>query len=71
MVIAALAALAQRMTGTLEVDWALTLAFAAASAVGGALGGPLSQRARASTLSYLFVALLLAVAVLTAVQALR
>ena len=71
MVIAALAALAQRMTGALEVDWALTLAFAAASAVGGALGGPLSQRARASTLSYLFVALLLAVAVLTAVQALR
>lgn len=71
MVIAALAALAQRMTGTLEVDWALTLAFAAASAAGGVVGGPLSQRARASTLSYLFVALLLAVAVLTAIQALR
>ncbi|WP_172120822.1 sulfite exporter TauE/SafE family protein [Actinomyces faecalis] len=70
MVIAALAALAQRMTGTVEIDWALTLAFTAASAAGGAAGGPLSQRARASTLSYLFVALLLAVAVVTAVQAL-
>ncbi|QPL04709.1 MULTISPECIES: sulfite exporter TauE/SafE family protein [Actinomyces] len=71
MVIAALAALAQRMTGMVEIDWALTLAFTAASAAGGAAGGPLSQRARASTLSYLFVALLLAVAVLTAVRALR
>ncbi|MCL3776664.1 MULTISPECIES: sulfite exporter TauE/SafE family protein [unclassified Actinomyces] len=70
MVIAATAALAQRMMGPVEIDWALTLAFTAASAAGGAAGGLLSQRARASTLSYLFVALLLAVALLTAARAL-
>ena len=60
MIIAALVSLAQRTSGGLEVAWAL---FTLGSTAGGLVGGPLSQRLRASTLNALFAALLLAVAV--------
>ena len=48
-------------SGTLMV-----LAFAAASMVGGLLGGPLTKRASASTLTTAFGVLLLGVCVVTA-----
>ena len=48
------------------VDWPVVLAFAAASMVGGLLGGPLTKRASASTLTTAFGILLLGVCTVTA-----
>ena len=63
MIIAALVSLAQRASGGLEVAWGTVALFTLGSTAGGIVGGPLSQRLRASTLNALFAALLLAVAV--------
>lgn len=63
MIIAALVSLAQRASGGLEVAWGTVALFTLGSTAGGLVGGPLSQRLRASTLNALFAALLLAVAV--------
>ena len=49
-----------------NVDWPVVLAFAAASMVGGLLGGPLTKRASASTLTTAFGILLVGVCAVTA-----
>ena len=49
-----------------NVDWPVVLAFAAASMAGGLLGGPLTKRASASTLTTAFGILLLGVCAVTA-----
>src|SRR5690606_28202544 len=49
MVVATVASLLARIGTDVQVEWTLTLIFAAGSAVGGILGGPLSARARPST----------------------
>lgn len=56
---------AREMGGLPPVDWPVTLAFAAASMVGGAAGGPLAGRVRSSTLTVAFGVLLALVAVAT------
>lgn len=63
MIIAALVSLSQRASGGLEVAWGTVALFTLGSTAGGLVGGPLSQRLRASTLNALFAVLLLAVAV--------
>lgn len=70
MIIATATSLLARLGTDVQVDWATTLVFAAGSAVGGVLGGPLSARARPSTLTLLFAALLAGVAAVTLVQTL-
>lgn len=69
MVVTTLASLAQRATTGLELDLATVLVFTIASALGGAAGGPLSQRVRPSTLAALFALLLMVVAARTLVGA--
>ena len=59
MIIASSAGLAARVGTHSNVDWPVVLAFAAASMVGGLLGGPLTKRASASTLTTVFGVLLL------------
>ena len=49
-----------------NVDWPVVLAFAAASMVGGLLGGQPTNRASASTLTTVFGVLLLGVCAVTA-----
>ena len=49
-----------------NVDWPVVLAFAVASMVGGLLGGPLTKRASASTLTTVFGVLLLGICAVTA-----
>ena len=49
-----------------NVDWPVVLAFAAASMVGGLLGGPLTKRASAAALTTVFGVLLLGVCAVTA-----
>lgn len=71
MVIATCAGLLARLGTDVQIDWATTLLFAAGSAGGGILGGPLSARARPSTLTLLFAVLLGGVAAVTLVQTLR
>ena len=58
MIIATSVSLLSRIGMPVHVDWAVTLLFAAGSMAGGALGGPLSARARPSTLTFAFAALL-------------
>ncbi|MCK7674732.1 sulfite exporter TauE/SafE family protein [Corynebacterium pygosceleis] len=59
MVIAAgVSILTGAVRGTFEVDWPVVLLFTAGSTLGGMLGGPLSERARPSTLTLLFSLLL-------------
>ncbi|HEX7349777.1 sulfite exporter TauE/SafE family protein [Brachybacterium sp.] len=70
MVIATSASLLARLGTDVQIDWATTLIFAAGSAVGGVLGGPLSGRARPSTLTLIFSVLLGGVAAVTLVQTL-
>ncbi|WME22675.1 sulfite exporter TauE/SafE family protein [Brachybacterium sp. GU-2] len=67
MIIATTVSLLARLGTDVQVAWATTLIFAAGSAVGGVLGGPLSARARPSTLTLLFAALLAGVAAVTLV----
>lgn len=70
MIIATTVSLLARLGTDVQVDWATTLVFAAGSAVGGVLGGPLSARARPSTLTLLFAALLAGVSAVTLVETL-
>ena len=56
MVVATLVSLLARIGTEVQIDWTTTLVFAAGSALGGVLGGPLSARARPSTLTLLFAA---------------
>lgn len=65
MIVATTASLLARIGAPIEIDWRVTLLFAVGSALGGMLGGPLSARARASTLTLIFAALLGGVAVVT------
>ena len=68
MVIATATSLLARLGTDVQVDWTITLIFAAGSAVGGILGGPLSTKARPSTLTLLFSVLLGGVAAVTLAQ---
>jgi len=68
MVIATCASLLARIGTEVQIDWVTTLIFAAGSAVGGILGGPLSAKARPSTLTLAFSVLLGGVAAVTLVQ---
>ena len=70
MIIATATSLLARLGTDVQVDWATTLVFAAGSAVGGVLGGPLSAKARPSTLTLLFAALLAGVAAVTLAETL-
>lgn len=70
MVVATLTSLLARLGTDVQVDWVTTLVFAAGSAAGGMLGGPLSAKARPSTLTLAFSALLGGVAAVTLVQTL-
>ena len=70
MVIATAASLLARLGTEVQIDWVTTLIFAAGSAVGGLLGGPLSTKARPSTLTLLFSVLLGGVAAVTLAQTL-
>jgi uncharacterized membrane protein YfcA len=51
MIIATGASLLARVGTDVQIDWATTLVFAGASAVGGILGGPLSSKARPSVVT--------------------
>ncbi|OKL48421.1 hypothetical protein BSR29_00930 [Boudabousia liubingyangii] len=63
MIIAACVSMATGLVqGQFQVDWPTVLLFTAGSAVGGLIGGPLSQKAKASTLTYIFAVLLVLVA---------
>ena len=66
MIIASGAGLAARVGTHSNVDWPVVLAFAAASMVGGLLGGPLTKRASAAALTTVFGVLLLGVCAVTA-----
>ena len=66
MIVASSAGLAARVGTHSNVDWPVVLTFAAASMVGGLLGGPLTKRASASTLTTAFGILLLGVCTVTA-----
>lgn len=70
MIIATITSLLARVGTEVHVDWTTTLIFAAGSALGGVIGGPLSTKARPSTLTLLFAALLAGVAVVTLVETL-
>lgn len=70
MIIATAASLLARIGTEAQIDWTVTLLFAAGSALGGMLGGPLSARARPSTLTILFAVLLAAVAAVTLIETL-
>lgn len=70
MIIATITSLLARLGTDVQIDWVTTLVFAAGSAVGGILGGPLSSKARPSTLTLLFSVLLGGVAAVTLVQTL-
>lgn len=65
MVIASLGGLIPRLVTGVSVDWAVVVAFTVSSALGGLVGGPLSQKVRPATLTLLFAGLLSAVAVAT------
>ncbi|WP_039885779.1 sulfite exporter TauE/SafE family protein [Mobiluncus mulieris] len=75
VVMAALAGMATLAGGIvptepLRVDWLVALAFALCSGIGASIGSPLSNRARASTLTFAFVGLLVAIAVYTVIATL-
>lgn len=70
MVIVTGVSLLARIGTEVQIDWATTLVFAGGSALGAILGGPLSAKARASTLTLLFAILLGVVAAVTFVQTL-
>ncbi|MDD7465182.1 MAG: sulfite exporter TauE/SafE family protein [Actinomycetaceae bacterium] len=59
--------LLMRIGTPVQIDWMVALLFAAGSGIGSAVGSPLSNKARASTLTFIFVALLIAVAIYTAI----
>ncbi|XCB30846.1 sulfite exporter TauE/SafE family protein [Arcanobacterium hippocoleae] len=63
MVITSATGLLSRIGSDLAVDWGIVLIFAAASMLGGLLGGPVSRKAKNSTLTFIFAVLLIFVAV--------
>lgn len=65
MIVATAVSLLARIGTEVSIDWTVTLLFAAGSAVGGMVGGPLSAKARPSTLTFIFAALLGGVAAVT------
>ena len=65
MIVATVVSLLARIGTHVTIDWTVTLLFAAGSAVGGMLGGPLSAKARPSTLTLIFATLLGGVAAVT------
>ncbi|WP_460477162.1 sulfite exporter TauE/SafE family protein [Brachybacterium huguangmaarense] len=65
MIVSTAVSLLARIGTDVQIDWAVTLVFAAASSMGGILGGPLSARAKPSTLTWCFAILLAAVALVT------
>lgn len=70
MIVVASASLLSRIGTPVTIDWPLTLMFTLGSALGGMAGGPLSSRAKPSTLTLIFAALLAVVSVYTAVETL-
>ena len=70
MIVATGVSLLARIGTDVSIDWAVTLAFAAGSMIGGALGGPLSAKARPSTLTWIFAGLLAVVSAVTLLQTL-
>lgn len=70
MLVASAVGLLSRIGTDVHVDWGVTLLFALGSMAGGLLGGPLSERARPSTLTLVFASLLGAVAVFTLAETL-
>jgi uncharacterized membrane protein YfcA len=65
MIITTAVSLLSRIGTDVQIDWLVTLVFAAASGIGGLVGGPLSAKARPSTLTALFAGLLGVVALVT------
>lgn len=65
MIVTTAVALLARVGTDVQIDWSLTLLYTAGAAAGGLLGGPLSAKARPSTLTLVFAALLAAVALCT------
>lgn len=70
MIIASAVSLLARIGTPVVIDWRITLLFAGAAMLGGLLGGPLSAKARPSTLTLCFAALLGAVAIGTLIEVL-
>lgn len=70
MIIAAIAGLIARWGAGIDFDWPIIIAFTAGSAAGGVAGGPISQKARSSTLTFIFAALLIIVAIAVGVETL-
>ncbi|AKK11822.1 sulfite exporter TauE/SafE family protein [Corynebacterium uterequi] len=68
MAITAASGLLARVGTGVDVDWLVTLTFAAASMCGGMFGGPLTRKARGYQLTLAFAVLLLGVATATAVE---
>lgn len=65
--VVSIVSLLMRIGTPVHIDWLVALLFAIGSGLGSAVGSPLSNRARASTLTFIFVGLLIAVAIYTAV----
>lgn len=53
--------LLSRIGQPVQIDWTVALLFAIGSGIGSSIGSPLSNKARASTLTFIFVALLISV----------
>ena len=67
MIMSSLSALTARIGTPTEIDLAAIALFALGSSVGGALGGPLSAKARPSTRTFYFAALLFVLGTFTLV----
>ncbi|MCG7427863.1 sulfite exporter TauE/SafE family protein [Helcobacillus sp. ACRRO] len=70
MIMSSAVSLIARIGTDVQIDWPLVLLFLAGSMAGSLLGGPLSQKARPSTLTLVFSGLLAAVGVFTLVETL-
>lgn len=68
MIVVTATSLASRLGTPVAIDWPLTLLFTLGSAAGGMLGGPLSARARPSTLTLIFAGLLASSAAFMVIQ---
>lgn len=65
MILATTVSLLARVGTDFTIDWTVTLILAAATSLGALVGGPLSARARPSTLTFCFAVLLAGVALVT------
>lgn len=68
MIVVTVVSLLSRIGTPVVIDWPLTLLFTLGSALGGIIGGPLSSRAKPSTLALLFASLMGAVGVFMLIQ---